>query len=258
MIKLGFYGCGNMGSVILENVLKYEICQKEEVIILDRSPIQLTEKAEKYGVKTTFDPKDLIDCTYVLLCIKPQNLKEIPPFVGANQVLISILAGTTIDVLKSSFLNTKIVRTMPNIPLIYDSGVTGIHFPGEFYFTVSEIPFVISLFSGGGKVIELKEEVEIDDFTVLCGSGPAFYLYMAESLWNITKKRGFTEDQCRDMTIQTLLGTVEMIKNSGESINELRKKITSPGGVTEAAIASIDPLFMKKAFDAGVSRAKEL
>ena len=154
MSKFGFYGCGNIGQVILHNVIEQRICSGGEIFVVDRSAEKLAILNKEFGVKTSVDSETLHDCKYILLAFKPQNIKDITPFPpNKDQVIISILAGTKVESIEPVFPNTKIVRAMPNIPLQFGEGITGLYFPSETDFSVEEKIFVSSVFDSGGKVV---------------------------------------------------------------------------------------------------------
>lgn len=260
-MKLGFYGCGNMGGAILNAVLQNNICTPDEILVVERDEENLKIKSEKLKVQTSLNSDDLQGCEYVILAFKPQGLVGIKPIPENDQVLISILAGSRINSIQKIFKNNKVVRTMPNIPIQYGSGMTGICFE-KGVFTDPEKAFVTSLFQSGGQTLELSKEEDFDSFTALCGSGPAYFLYLAEQLTRIAEAHGYTSEQAHTMLRQTMMGAADMVKYSDISSEELRKKITSQGGVTEASIhkfkeGGIDDLCLQ-AIHAGVNRSKEL
>ena len=285
MKKLGFYGCGNMGGAILRNVVEQEICSGGEVLVVDRAgdaerfkskrlgPARLGSErparskkleqiSEHLGVETSVDPADLSDCEFVILGFKPQNLGEIPAFPdNPKQVIISILAGTTVENLRKKFSSQKIARAMPNLPLQYKNGMTGLLFPEEFEFSESEEKFVERLFSSGGITIDIENEADMNGFTVLCGSGPAYFLYLAEQMAGMAERIGYSPDQADVMMRQILSGAAAMEAHSGQmSLAELRERVTSKGGVTEAAVAVLEENkgVFEKMFEAGVKRGEEL
>ena len=273
MTKLGFYGCGNMGSAILTSVLNAGTCKVEEILAVGLDEGKLKIINDRLKVKTSTRPEDLKDCEYVILAFKPQSLPSIIPIPGNNQILISVLAGSTIGNIKKVFKNKKVVRVMPNIPIKYGSGMIGIYFHSPDRITPrlnsrnniseSEKAFITSIFSSGGKTVELKKEEDFDSFTTLCGSGPAYFLYLAEQLSHIAEKNGYSKEQANSMLRQTLIGAADMARHSDLTLKELRRQITSPGGVTEAAVSVLENEdVMKKLFNesirAGVKRSEEL
>ena len=260
-MKLGFYGCGNMGSAILNAVLQNNICTPNAVLVVGRDIQKLKVKSEKLNVHISLNSDDLQNCEYVILAFKPQALSDIKPIPETNQVIISILAGSEINSIQKIFKNKKVVRVMPNIPIQYGSGMTGLYFEKDV-FTDEERYFVTSLFQSGGKTIELQEEKYFDSFTTLCGSGPAYFLYLAEQLTQIAVNNGYSTEQAHTMLRQTMIGAADMAKHTDLTLEELRNQITSPGGVTEAAIHSFENNNMielcDKAIKSGIKRSEAL
>ncbi len=259
---LGFYGCGNMGGAILRNIIDQKICSSNEILVIEREESKCQKLKDELGIHASTDPTELECCEFVLLAFKPQALVEIPKFKAENKVCISILAGSKIEKITTAFPGSKVVRIMPNIPLLYGYGMAGAYFPEGVDFTDEEKNFVTSIFNAGGKTIELAKESDMDSYTTLCGSGPAYFLYLAEQLVHIATKNGYPAEQANQMMRQTLIGAAEMVKNSDLTLTELRKQITSPGGVTEAAVSTWENpetnQIFEKLVQSGIKRSQEL
>ena len=260
-MKLGFYGCGNMGEAILRNVLRKELFSPLQIRVYEPVESRRWQLQGDYGVMVCDGPKELEECGLVILGFKPQNLPDVVPLEEAN-VTVSLLAGTTISDVKSVFKNTKIVRCMPNLPLKYGSGMTALCYEDRSALSIDEAEMVNSIFASGGAVLDLEEESKMNAFTVLCGSGPAYFLYLAEMMERATERFGFTSEEAEVMIRQVLKGGADMVKNapSAISLEELRMQITSKGGVTEAVVDQMGglDLLLKEALAAGVDRGEAL
>lgn len=261
-MKLGFYGCGNMGSALLKSVLKQNLCQPEEVLVVERDEQKLKEKKETLRVNISTNPSDLKDCEYVILAFKPQNLSSITPLSSDLPILVSLLAGSTTHSIENVFKSKKVIRTMPNLPIQYGSGVTGLFFP-ETGLTTAEKNFVTAIFHSGGQVIPLKQESDFDSFTPLCGSSPAYFFYLAEQLVRVAMGNGYDEHSANTMIRQVLMGAADLVKHADFPLETLRQQITSPGGVTEAAVSVLEQdgrisALLNEAIKSGIERSRSL
>jgi pyrroline-5-carboxylate reductase len=249
-----------MGTAILDAVVKQKVFLPKEILVLNRSEEKNEILAQKYGVRTTLDPKDLESADMVVLGFKPQQLLEIDFNPKAGAILISLLAGKTFDELQNKFSNTKIVRTMPNLGQFAGAGMTGILFDNGFSDVEKEI--VKNVFSAGGKVLELGTEEKLNALTVISGCGPAYFFRFAELLSEQAKSLGFSPEDANVLARQTLIGAAEVIKNSEESLASWREKVTSKGGVTAAGLngfaeAGLDQV-IEKGIQAALKRNEEL
>ncbi len=251
-----------MGGAILRSIIAQKICSNNEILVIEREESKCQKLKDELDIHTSTDPTELENCEFVLLAFKPQALTDIPKFDAKNKVLISILAGSKVEKITNAFPGSRVVRVMPNIPLLYGYGMAGVYFPDDVNFTSEEKDFVTSIFNSGGQTIELAKESDMDSYTTLCGSGPAYFLYLAGQLSRIAEKNGYSAEQSNQMMCQTLIGAAEMVKNSDLTLAELRRQITSPGGVTEAAIEVLEDPKNNEIFDKlvniGIKRSQEL
>jgi pyrroline-5-carboxylate reductase len=143
---------------------------------------------------------------------------------------------------------------MPNTSSNIGLGATGISFSSDV--SESQRKAALDIFSSVGIVCAV-EESRLDIITGVSGSGPAYVYYLIESMVKAGMEGGLTADQARDLTIQTVLGAAQMVKMTKEEPEILRKKVTSPGGTTEAAIAKLDEYAYSEAVQKAVLRAAE-
>lgn len=238
-------GLGNMGKAI------YEILGSKKLYKL-------------YGCGKRDNLDKCIDaCEIVIICVKPQNFKALKRMIKtdiSNKLFISIMAGISIDQIKKSLGVEKVVRIMPNLPLIVGRSVGGFSYSEEL--KKEDRKTINELVSLLGEHIYLKNEEQIDKVTALSGSGPAYFYYLAELMEEAGKEMGFSAEDAKKLAIETLLGATRYLQVSGESAKVLRKKVASKGGTTEAAMNSMkknkfDKIF-KEAVNAAAKRAKEL
>jgi len=261
-MKLGFLGCGNMGTAILDGVVSNEIVS-ETIWVANKEKKKNEVLAEKYGVQTTEKATDLQECDVVILGIKPQGLEELKFVPKEGAIIISFLAGTSVSRLREKFPSARIVRTMPNLGQFAGKGMTGIFLDPNSGFEEPEIELVTSMFAAGGQVLQLDIEEKIDWIGAISGSGPAYFFLFAKYLSESAVELGFTEEEASLIVRQTLLGTGEVANQFQEnSLAEWQKKVMSPGGTTEQAIFTFEKgkldVLVQKAVKAAMKRTKEM
>ncbi|MEI8230728.1 MAG: pyrroline-5-carboxylate reductase [Candidatus Peregrinibacteria bacterium] len=210
------------------------------------------------------DPKEALrEANIVLLAVKPQSAQELlTPLskVLQGKLIISIMAGISIEKLQGWTGTKAIVRAMPNLPAKVGLGLTGWIASEEV--TKDQRIFVAKLFSSVGKEIELTDESMMDALTALSGSGPAYFFLLSELLAAKAETEGFTKEQASLLVSQTLIGSSELLKQSAKSPAEWRAAVTSKGGTTAAALQSFQDadleLIVSDAVDAAITRSREL
>jgi len=263
--KLAFIGSGNMATALINGLLA-DGYPADSITASD----QLAEKRENLagsGIHTTDDNCDAVSgADVVILAVKPQILQvvcqEIEPAIKQSKALvISIAAGITESSL-SNWLgkDTAIVRTMPNTPAMLQSGATVLH--ANVNTSADQKDIAESILRAVGITLWLDTEKQIDAATALSGSGPAYYFLFMEAMSRAGVDMGLTEETAHLLTLQTALGAARMAMESNDLPEVLRKKVTSPGGTTEAAITHLQNQkfedIISQAMQAARSRAEEL
>lgn len=225
-----------MGTAILKAFLKSDLVSPSDILVVERSAENRQQKEHDLGVRTSANPHDLTSCETVLLGVKPQSLPDLicPDF--DNTILISMLAGVKIETLKTYFPNSRNLRIMPNLGMAYGSSTTALFWEQTVSFTPEEKNEIAHLLAQGGTNVELQKEDDFHMFTMLCGSSPAYFLYLMEFL----ESQGENFDDPKSMITHVLQCTLDMIKNSTDSFAQLRQNITSKGGVTNAAVSVLE------------------
>ncbi len=202
---------------------------------------------------------------YVLLAIKPQSFAAVAPEVALclpkNCVVISIMAGITLERLSETFQDQIIVRAMPNTPAAIGQGVTA-YVAGKGLSTAQK-KHVNKLLGAVGTVLELDNESMIDMVTAVSGSGPAYFFHMVEALAGAGEALGLSEAQAGALAAQTMIGSGALLSQSGQSATELRRGVTSPNGTTQAALDVLMrenglPKVLREAVTAAYRRSQEL
>ena len=253
-----------MGEAILKGLLD-NVLTAQDIICVDKSQESLDRIAKAYQVVCSAEISAIKDCDVVLLAVKPQNMDEVLPLLGKviteKTLIISIAVGIT-----SSFIvknlgidKASVVRAMPNTPALVGKGVTGLA-KGEFA-TDAQLTIAKNLMEAVGQVVVVNEN-QIDIVAAASGSGPAYYFYVTELLIEAAVSHGLSRDVAQVLVENTFVGSSALFENSDDDVVELRRKVTSPKGTTQAAIEFLESKDLKSiwqnALGAAIKRAEEI
>ena len=242
-LKILLIGCGKMGSSLLEGIVKshdnFNLIDVVDPVIND------SYKSNFKKNKTNFysDIKELKDSiTYdsIIIATKPNNyveiLEDLKNHIVVNEkiLIISILAGIKIKKIENIIGSVPIIRAMPNIAASVAEGMTAL--TGNKKITNDKIDTANMIFQSIGNKIWLEDEGQMDSFTAISGSGPAYFFYFTECLHKIAIDEGFSEDVAKQISEQIMIGSGKLIKDSNIDVVQLRENVTSPNGTTEAAL----------------------
>ena len=246
MESITFIGSGNMATSIIGGLIAQGY--PPHAITACNPNADALEKIEaQFGINVSTDnTKSTANSNVIVLAVKPQILKSVVLDLALSvsnnpkkPIVISIAAGIT-GALLSRWMGsrTAIIRCMPNTPALVQEGATGLY-ANEF---VSDNQKAIAekLMQGVGSVIWVNSEELVDAVTAVSGSGPAYFFLLMEAMIDAGIKQGLTLDQASQLTMQTALGAAKLAKKSDVRVNELRRRVTSPGGTTEAAIVALE------------------
>ena len=242
-LKILLIGCGKMGGSLLEGIVKshdnFNLIDVVDPVIND------SYKSNFKKNKTNFysDIKELKDSiTYdsIIIATKPNNyveiLEDLKNHIAVNEeiLIISILAGIKIKKIQNIIGSVPIIRAMPNIAASVAEGMTAL--AGNKKITNDKIDTANMIFQSIGNKIWLEDEGQMDSFTAISGSGPAYFFYFTECLHKIAIDEGFSEDVAKQISEQIMIGSGKLIKDSNIDVVQLRENVTSPNGTTEAAL----------------------
>jgi pyrroline-5-carboxylate reductase len=216
------------------------------------------------GIKTTNDGRKVLSESDVcIFAVKPQDMPKLLAILApapGDKLLLTICAGISTGYMEKILSGTpRIIRAMPNTPMLVGAGVAAIT-RGKWA-TDDDMTLAKEIFSTAAKVVDVEERA-MDAVTALSGSGPAYFFYLVEAMAEAGAKLGLSEEAALFLARETCLGAGKLMSESADPPAELRRKVTSPGGTTFAAITKMDEAKMKDTIDAAVkaaaSRSKDM
>ncbi|WP_442951116.1 pyrroline-5-carboxylate reductase [Paenibacillus sp. 481] len=262
-LRFTFYGAGSMAEAFVRGMLERGLTSADRIGMLNRSNQErLSELHNRYGVRvanTTIEKEELLGIAdIVVLAMKPKDaagaIAELRPLLRPGTLIISVIAGLSLATMQHLLGQCPIVRTMPNTSSTIGLGATGVCTSVEV--SDEQRQAALTMLRAVGIVIETDEPL-IDTVTGLSGSGPAYVYYMMEAMIEAGVKGGLTPEQARELTMQTVRGAGEMVRVTGEQPSDLRRKVTSPNGTTQAALAVLDDYRFTEGIQSAVHRARE-
>ena len=264
-MKITFIGGGNMGEAMLAAVLEKKLATTADVSVSDISEERRDYLKERYDVTVTGDNKAAASGRdIVVLAVKPQNLAEVAEglkgCLKATQLVVSIVAGVTIDTLSKGLGHNRIVRVMPNTPAQIGYGISV--WTATAGVTDEQKGWTQSILTAMGKEIYFRNEEYLDMVTAVSASGPAYFFLFAEALIEAAVNIGLPRQDAEALVAQTMLGSAHLMQQSDRPPAELRRNVTSRGGTTERALQVFEEGGLAKivaeAVEAAYKRAKEL
>lgn len=268
---LAFLGAGSMGGAILRGVVASGIRVDGGITATNRTPEKAAAFADLDGVRsialsesTDGNADAVAKARIVLVGVKPAMvpdlLREIAPHLADDAIVVSIAAGVTLQTFADNLgADVRVIRSMPNTPSTVGKGVTGLAAGASA--SADDLALVHRLFETVGAVVEVPES-QIDALSTISGSGPAYVYLLIEELTKAAVGMGFSETDARTMVEQTFIGATALLDASGEEPSELRRRVTSPKGTTERAVAVLQDAHLDRTFAeaaaAALARAKEL
>ena len=259
--KIAVIGFGNIAKAIITPLFDKNLLNPEDVYCLvnSKKSLENIRKNYKYNINifqsNSKDSEIIWDCQIKLLSIKPQQLKNITE-VNNNKknLLISILAGVSLENLIKKFPNHKCVRVVTNIPITIGKGLTGIAWGEEI--TLDQKKFIKRLFEKSSKIYEFPEDL-LDIFLALTSSAPAIIALIIEALSDGGLTGGLQKQLSEELVMEMILGTVTLIKNTNITTAELKNMVTSPGGTTISALRVLENKSLRSALIEAVVSASE-
>jgi pyrroline-5-carboxylate reductase len=258
-------GAGKMGGALLAGWLGGGLAPGAVRVVDPSPPADTKALLDKAGIASTAAPPAGVTARLLLLAVKPQVIAGVLPdvrrLIGADTVIVSIAAGTTIATLESGLGAGAIVRTMPNTPAAVRRGITVAC--ANAHVSAAQRTLCQGLLEAVGEVAWVDDEALLDPVTAVSGSGPAYVFLLIECLAEAGVAAGLPADLAQRLARATVIGSGELARLSAESAAQLRKNVTSPGGTTAAALEVLMAddgvaALMRRAVAAATRRSREL
>ncbi len=255
---LSLIGVGVMGEAILTSLIA--AVGRSNVRVSDGRPEHGAEVAERNQVTWVENNADVVQgADVVVIAVKPQDFdalaEQIRPHLKDSAVVVSVAAGVTTARMRATLgEHIRTVRVMPNTPATIGRGVCALS-PGEGT-SAKELDLVAELLANTGTVEVVEEELQ-DTVTAISGSGPAYVFYLIEAMAEAGVEGGLAPDVALRLATQTVAGAAAMAAAGEHEPAELRRRVTSPGGTTAAAIREFDAREVREGIISGARKAWE-
>ena len=262
--RIAFIGAGNMAASLIGG-LRAKGLDAAQIRASDPGAETRARVAAEHGIEVFADNADAIaGADVVVLAVKPQAMKAVcealRPSLQPQQLVVSIAAGITCASMNNWLGAQPIVRCMPNTPALLRQGVSGLFATAEV--NAEQRQQAEELLSAVGIALWLNEEQQLDAVTAVSGSGPAYFFLLIEAMTAAGVKLGLPHEVAEQLAEQTALGAAKMAVGSEVDAAELRRRVTSPGGTTQAAIESFQAggfeALVEKALGAAAHRSAEM
>ena len=263
--KLAFIGAGNMGEALIRGLLAADATAAGDIIATGRREVRLQALQARYSVQVSLDNAYAVaDADVVLLAVKPQILdrvlQEIAHALPVQALVISVAAGVSLQSIEAHLRpGTHTCRAMPNTPALVGAGATAVA-PGR-HATSEDMAVVQAIFAAVGMVTDVDESL-LDAVTGLSGSGPAYVFMIIEALSDAGVKVGLPRYKSLALAAQTVLGSAQLLLQTGEHPGVLKDQVTSPGGTAIAGLHTLEEGGLRttliNAVETATERSREL
>lgn len=262
--RIAFIGAGNMAASLIGG-LRAQGVAADAIRASDHGAEQRAKISADFAIATFASNAEAIQgADLIVLAVKPQVIKavclELAPHLGDHQLLVSIAAGIGCASLENWLGPRALVRCMPNTPALLRQGVSGLYANARV--SAEQRQQAEQLLSAVGLALWLEEESLIDAVTAVSGSGPAYFFLLMEAMTAAGERLGLPRAIAAQLTTHTALGAARMATESEVEASELRRRVTSPNGTTEAAIKTFQAggfeALVQQALDAAANRSAEL
>jgi len=242
-MKVLVIGAGNMGLTYAKSIAKSGYLQKEDLMVYDKS-VELREALKK--ANDNFEVSDSLEeslpiSDIIFLAVKPYHndglMEEMIDMMDDQKLVISIMAGVTIETIQQGLGIKKVVRAMPNLPAQVGKGMTSYLAAPEI--SRIELWMVEDLLNSTGKSVRVDSQMFIDASTGISGSGPAYVFYFMESMMEAAKSMGFSDNDSKVLVSTTFEGAIELFNKNKLTPDGWMKRVASKGGTTQAALDSL-------------------
>lgn len=264
-MNIAFIGGGNMAAALIAGLCRSDT-PPSRIRVADPSAEARARLEAQFSIECFSDTADAVDgADIIVLAVKPQvmpkALDSLAPLVHDGHTIVSIAAGITVAVIQNALGESiPVVRTMPNTPALIGKGISGLY-AGPACEDVDRHK-AEQIMTAAGEAVWLDDESLLDVVTAVSGSGPAYFFLLTEALQVAGHALGLPSETAARLAIQTARGAGEMAAQSEHGVAELRRRVTSPGGTTQAALEALEAggfsALVAKAVKAATDRGREL
>ena len=257
---IAFIGAGNMGEALIRGLLSTKTVLPSQIIATDVRAEQREFFAKKFRVRALDDNAEAVKAAdIVVLAVKPQQVAEVlagfKTVMSPSKLIISIAAGVTAGRIERELGGkVRVVRVMPNTPALVGAGAAALA-KGK-HATDDDLAAAESIFGAVGISARVEEKL-LDTVTAVSGSGPAYVFYVTEAMIKAGVAPGLDESLAKKLAVQTVYGAGKLLMESGEEPASLRRKVTSPGGTTEAALKVMSERKLEEIFAEAIKAAEK-
>ena len=253
--SIALIGAGVMGEAILAGVLRNKLTDAQHIFISDPIVDRGVELSERYGVTASTDSQEVMRQIHdlVIISVKPQQtedvFKDLKGRIPQEALVLSIVAGATIELVSESLTHPSVVRAMPNTPAQIGEGIT-VWYPSKSV-RPEQVELARQVLAALGQEVLVKEEIYLDMATAISGTGPAYIFMFMEAMVDAGVHLGFSRKISEQLVMQTMQGSLDYYRFKKVHPAQLRNEVTSPGGTTAAALYHLE----KMGFRTAISRA---
>ncbi|WP_071518821.1 pyrroline-5-carboxylate reductase [Geitlerinema sp. PCC 9228] len=264
-MQLGTIGGGVMAEAIVSRLVNQQVYSPSEMVVSDPSAEKREKLASRYGVRVTENNREAAQQAQqvLLLAVKPQIFDRVVAQLGPpshkNQLVLSVLAGMPLSRLEAAFPEQPVIRAMPNTPATVGAGMTAIA-PGAAVQS-QHLEIARRILEAVGQVVTVPE-YQMDAVTGVSGSGPGYVSVFIEALTDGGVAAGLPRSVASQLAVQAVLGTAQLLQETGMDACQLKNQVTSPGGTTITGIAQLERAGLRAAtidaVQAACRRSQEL
>lgn len=253
-------GGGRIGSALVEGLLSAQWCAPEALAVIESAVEQRAVLADRFAgvsVLASLELEHVRPETGVVVSVKPDYAEGVARMAAACGVtrVLSVVAGLSTARIEATFpVPVAVVRAMPNTPVLIRHGVSAI--AGGSHVSAADLDWAESILGAVGTVVRVSER-NLDAVTGLSGSGPAYFYLVVEAMIEAGVHQGLSREVSRQLVVGTFEGSAALLAQSGESPEELRAQVTSPGGTTAAGLRMLEGRAVRAAFLEAVAAAAE-
>lgn len=253
-MKLLVIGAGNMGLTYARAIAHSNILQ-EKILVIDNDKIKMNILAKEEIFEVSYDLAEAVkSADAIMIAVKPQHKDELfeqmKSMMKPNHLIISIMAGVTIETIQNALGIHKVVRAMPNLPAQVNLGMTT-YFAGASI-AQKDIELIGKLLASTGESLRIQKEDDINTSTAVSGSGPAYIFYFIQGMLDGALHYGYDEETAKKLVVKTFEGAVELFKQNDLSPEEWMSRVASKGGTTREALNSFDHAGMREEIKNGM------